>query len=134
MGIFKKTSKKSNADKSNKQAQNNYMKRLSMFITIVNRGQGNYVTKLFENEGANAQFIQYGEGTAQKEVRDSLGIEDNSKEIIISLIANEKIENAKKELDAFFRVNKRNRGIGFSIPMTSLIGMKVYQFLSDSNR
>ena len=38
----------------------------------------------------------------------------------------------KKELEAFFKVSKRNRGIGFSIPMTSLIGMKLYQFLVDT--
>ena len=107
------------------------VKKLSMFITIVNRGQGNYVLKLFESEGANAQFVEYGEGTAQKEVRDILGIEDNRKEIIFSLIRNEKIPDLKKELEAFFKVSKRNRGIGFSIPMTSLIGMKVYQFLVD---
>ena len=107
------------------------IKKLSMFITIVNRGQGNYVLKLCESEGANAQFVEYGEGTAQKEVRDILGIEDNRKEVIFSLIRSEKIPDLTKELEAFFKVSKRNRGIGFSIPMTSLIGMKVYQFLVD---
>lgn len=107
-------------------------KKLLLFVTIVNRGQGNFVLKLFESEGANAQFVQYGEGTAQKEIRDILGIEDNSKEVIISLISEDKIESAKKELEAFFKIRKRNRGIGFSIPMTSLIGMKLYQFLVDT--
>lgn len=107
-------------------------KKLLLFITIVNRGQGNFVLKLFESEGANAQFVQYGEGTAQKEIRDILGIEDNSKEVIISIISEDKIESAKKELEAFFKIRKRNRGIGFSIPMTSLIGMKLYQFLVDT--
>ena len=126
MALFKSKTKKE------LEVQTPDFKKLSMFITIVNRGQGNYVLKLFEAEGSNAQFVQRGEGTAQKEIRDILGIEDNSKEIIISLIRNDKIENAKKELEAFFRVNKRNRGIGFSIPMTSLIGMKVYQYLTDS--
>ena len=110
----------------------NTTKKLLMFVTIVNRGQGNFVLKLFESEGANAQFVEYGEGTAQKEIRDILGIEDNSKEIIISIISEDKIESAKKELEAFFKVSKRNRGIGFSIPMTSIIGMKIYQFLTDT--
>ena len=121
--------------KSNKtqQPQNNSeQKKLSMFVTIVNKGQGNFVLKLFESEGANAQFVQHGEGTAQKEIRDILGIEDKSKEIIISLIPNDKIPSARKELEAFFKVSKRNRGIGFSIPMTSIIGMRIYQFLCDS--
>jgi hypothetical protein len=130
MGLFKK--KKQEVETKNEfQLDESNIKKISMFITIVNRGQGNYVLKIFEQEGSNAQFVQLGEGTAQKEVRDILGIEDNGKEIIISLIANERIEGVKNELEAFFKVNKRNRGIGFSIPMTSLIGMKVYQFLAD---
>ena len=121
--------------KSNKtqQPQNNSeQKKLSMFVTIVNKGQGNFILKLFESEGANVQFVQHGEGTAQKEIRDILGIEDKSKEIIISLIPNDNIPSARKELEAFFKVSKRNRGIGFSIPMTSIIGMRIYQFLCDS--
>lgn len=130
MGLFKKTKKENTEIKSD--VSKSDIKKLSMFITIVNRGQGNFVLKLFESEGANAQFVQYGEGTAQKEIRDILGIEDNSKEIIISLISQDKIDSAKRELEAFFKVSKRNRGIGFSIPMTSLIGMTFYQFLVDT--
>lgn len=130
MGFFKK--KRQTIETKNEfQLDETKLKKISMFITIVNRGQGNYVLKIFEQEGANAQFVQLGEGTAQKEVRDILGLDDNEKEIIISLITNERIESVKSELEAFFRINKRNRGIGFSIPMTSLIGMKVYQFLID---
>ena len=60
-----------------------------------------------------------------------MGLDNNEKEIVISLITNDRIESVKSELEAFFKINKRNRGIGFSIPMTSLIGMKVYQFLID---
>ena len=135
MGFLKKLFPKKELQKTNENVpQSSELVHLSMFVTIVNRGQGNYVAKIFEVEGSNAQFVQYGEGTAQKEVRDILGIEDKTKEIVISLIDNTKIENAKKELEAFFKVNKRNRGVGFSIPMTSLIGMKVYQFLADSSR
>lgn len=134
MGILKKIFKKEQNNSVQNSPQIDETKRLSMFVTIVNKGQGNYVTKIFESEGSNAQFIEHGEGTARKEIRDILGIDDTSKEIVISLIRDDKIENAKIELEAFFKVNKRNRGIGFSIPMTSLIGMKVYQFLSDSNR
>ena len=130
MKLFKKKKTPENVNNSNISASTT--KKLLMFITIVNRGQGNYVLKLFESEGANAQFVQYGEGTAQKEIRDILGIEDNTKEIIVSLISEDKIESAKKELEAFFKISKRNRGIGFSISMTSLIGMKLYQFLTDS--
>ena len=126
MAFIKKSNKTQQPQNSSEQ------KKLSMFVTIVNKGQGNFVLKLFESEGANAQFVQHGEGTAQKEIRDILGIEDKSKEIIISLIPNDNIPSARNELEAFFKVSKKNRGIGFSIPMTSIIGMRIYQFLCDS--
>lgn len=129
MAFFRKNTKRNIQQKPPVESTN--MEKLSLYVTIVGRGQANYVLKLFEGEGANAQFVQRGEGTAKKEIRDILGIEDNSKDIIISIIRNDRIEDAKKELEAFFKVSKRNRGIGFSIPMTSLIGMKVYQFLID---
>lgn len=131
MKLFKK-SKKEESVSTNYFLKESEAKKLLMLITIVSRGQGNYVLKLFESEGSNAQFVQYGEGTAQKEIRDILGIEDNTKEIVISIISEDKIESVKKELEAFFKISKRNRGIGFSIPMTSIIGMKLYQFLVDS--
>lgn len=131
MKLFKRN-KKEESVSTNYSLKESEAKKLLMFITIVSRGQGNYVLKLFESEGSNAQFVQYGEGTAQKEIRDILGIEDNTKEIVISLISEDKIESVKKELEAFFKISKRNRGIGFSIPMTSIIGMTLYQFLVDS--
>ena len=125
------------AETKNKEKQlpfdkQNEIKPLLAYIAIVNQGNANAVIEIFRRAGSSASFVKMGKGTASKHVRDILGIEDNSKEIIFSLIPNNKIESAKKELEAFFKINKRNRGVGFSIPMTSLIGMKVYQFLTES--
>lgn len=124
MPLFKKKTE------INEKPKQESVEKLSIFVTVVPKGQGHAVTKLFYLGGSNAQFIELGEGTALKEIRDILGIEDNSKEIIFSIIPNGKIENMKKELEAFFLASNKNKGIGFSIPMTSLIGMKVYQFLT----
>ena len=63
MGLFSKN-KKVTENNAPVQTEIAEVKKLSMFITIVNKGQGNYVLKLFESEGANAQFIQHGDGTA----------------------------------------------------------------------
>lgn len=108
------------------------IKKLSLFVTIINYGQANSIIALMEKFGANAQYVETGSGTAEKEVLDLLGINDNSKEIIFSLVKDEKIEDIKKELEAYFMMAKRNRGVGFAIPFTSLIGVKVYQFLANS--
>ena len=106
--------------------------KLSIFITIVNHGLAGPIIKLFEHAGVSAQFIQRGNGTATRQIRDILGIEDTGKDIVISIIKKDKIADVKPDLLAFFSASKYNKGIGFSIPMTSMIGIKVYQFLADS--
>lgn len=110
----------------------NEIKQLSLYVTIVNRGQADAITSLFQRMGSAAQFINVGNGTATKNVLDILGIEDNGKDIVFSLIKQELIPDAKKELEAFFAASKRNRGIGFSIKLTSMVGVKLYRFLTDS--
>jgi hypothetical protein len=108
--------------------------KLSLFITIVNHGQADNILRLYQYSGSAAQFTQKGNGTAQKQVLDVLGIEDNRKDVVYCFIAQDKIAELKKELEAYFAANKRNKGIGFSIPLTSIIGAKIYHFLADTLR
>ena len=107
-------------------------KKLSLFVTIVGKGQAIPITRIFERGGSSAQFIQRGEGTAQKEIYDILGVVDTDKDIVFSFISQDKIPDIKNELNAFFMANKKNRGIGFSIPLSSIIGVRVYQFLANT--
>lgn len=108
------------------------LKKLSLFITIVNHGQGDNILKLYQINGSSAQFVQLGRGTAQKQIADILGIEDNRKEIVYAFVAQDDIPELKKELAAYFAAHKRNKGIGFSIPLTSVIGAKLYHFLANT--
>lgn len=107
-------------------------KKLFAYITIVNQGHANAITKIMEKCGSSAQFIEHGEGTAVKEIRNILGIEDTEKEITISLIAQDNIPEAMRYLDVYFSSNKKIGGIGFSVPFNSIIGVKAYQFLADT--
>ena len=124
----KKTGKKP----SNLVEEQENLKKLSVFVVVVNRGLAGAICKIFQNSGSNAQVIQRGNGTASKEIRDILGIEDTGKDIIFSIIKRDSVPEVKPELKAFFKASKYNKGIGFSIPMSSIIGVKLYQFLTDS--
>lgn len=108
------------------------IKKLHLYITIVNFGQSASIISILSQLGSNAQFVQIGRGTAGKQIREILGIEDNRKEIIFSIVSENMIEDVKKELNAFFVASRHNKGIGFSIPMTSIIGIQIYKFLSNS--
>lgn len=112
--------------------ENPNLKKLSLFITIVNNGQADNIIRLYQYCGSSAQFMQKGSGTAQKQVLDVLGIEDNRKDIVYGFVTEETMDQLKKELEAYFRISSKNKGIGFSIKLTSVIGAKLYHFLADT--
>lgn len=110
------------------------LKKLIFYVVIVNYGQSNNIVKLFKNNKSSAQFIQMGQGTATKDVLDILDIEDNRKEIIYSLIREDCVEDVKKEIEAYFAISKKNRGIAFTVALDSIIGVKMYKFFSQTVR
>ncbi|HHT66613.1 MAG TPA: hypothetical protein GX010_00015 [Erysipelotrichaceae bacterium] len=109
----------------------NEIKPLVVYFAIVDQTNGNAVAEIFKRAGSSVQFTQRARGTASRHVLNILGIEDNRKEIVISLIKKENLKEAVTELKAFYAVSKRNKGIGFSISLTALAGVRMYQFLTD---
>ena len=130
MAIFKR--KKQIEVKELPTLDNVAQKKLLLFITIVGEGQATAIRRLFERYGCSAQFVERGEGTATKEIYNILGVENIGKDIVFSFISEDKVEDIKKVLEAFFITSKRNRGISFSIRLSSIIGVRVYQFLANT--
>lgn len=109
----------------------NEIKPLVAYFAIVNQGNAGAVIDIFRRAGSTTSFVQMGTGTASKHVRDILGIEDNRKEIVVSIIREELLKEATVELEAFYAASKRNKGIGFSVSLTGLSGVRMYQFLAN---
>lgn len=107
------------------------LKKLCFHVTIVPSGQAPVINKLFKTLGVACQFSQKGRGTASKSVREILGLEENYKDLIISLIPEDLLPTISTELEAYFAANIRNRGIGFVVPMDSIISVRVYNFIAD---
>ena len=120
--------------KAKKQLSTTSDEKLMLFISIVSRGLSAPVLKIFQKCAVSGQFVLTGEGTARKEIRNILGIEDNEKDVVISFVRKDKVEELKSLLEVFFISSKRNAGISFSIELDSIIGVKVYQFLADTVR
>lgn len=107
------------------------LKFLVVHITIVPSEQGPAVNRLLNSLNVPCQFTQRGRGTASKKVREILGLEDNKKEVIISLMSEDIVPKINTELEAFFAASDKNKGIAFTIPLQSIIGVRVYNFLAD---
>lgn len=129
-----KPSKKVKEKEPTKFEEREDVKKLVFYTVIVPFGQSNNIIKLFKANHSSAQLIRVGDGTANKEVREILGIEDNRKEIIYSLLREDYVEDFKKELDAYFAASKKNAGIGFTIDVNTMVGVKLYKFFSQTVR
>ena len=110
------------------------LKKLVFYVVIVGFGQGDNIIRLLKTNHSSAQFVQSGEGTATTRVRDILGIEDNRKEIIFSLIREDYIPDFQKELEAYFASSKKNKGVGFAVNLDSIMGVKLYKFFTQTVR
>lgn len=110
------------------------IKKLVLYTVIVPRGQGENIIRIFKANKSSAQFVQYGEGTASNAIRDILGSEDTKKDIVYSLIREDAVPDIKKELDVYFIASKRNRGIAYTISLTSIVGVKLYKFFTQTVR
>jgi len=105
---------------------------LHLVITIVPQGMGDAMMYLFMKHSVSAQFIMRGEGTASKDILDVMGMDDNNKEIIYSLVTDLRIEEVMKELSDFFHSSKKRPGIAFSVPLSAIAGRTAYHFLTQT--
>ena len=110
------------------------IKKLVLYTIIVPRGQGENIIRLLKANKSSAQFVQFGEGTASNAIRDILGVEDTKKDIVYSIVREDAVPDIKKELDVYFIASKRNRGIAYTISLTSIVGVKLYKFFTQTVR
>lgn len=114
-------------------AETNEIKKVKLLIAIVNRGQGEFFTSLYKNNESAISLTLLGHGTASSEISDMLGIGETSKDIVLGLIREEKLPSALADIKARFAVSRKAKGVAFTIPITSVIGVSIYKFLTNSN-
>ena len=98
--------------------------KLKLFVVIVNRDQGDFFVKKFEEVGVGASFEIYGRGTATKEIYDILGVGDTKKDIL----------KVKEIVSNRFNISKNAKGIAFSIAIDSLAGILIYKYLTNTRQ
>ena len=127
--------KKKNVNETKKETieEKKNLHKLYIFITIVGYHQSDQVIKILESVGSSASFIQVGQGTSTKKFYDILGMRDDKKGVIYSFVREDKREETCYVLNEYLTAGQEeNRGISFSIPLDSIIGAKLYYFLTNS--
>jgi len=54
--------------------------------------------------------------------------------VILSVVREDMVEPVMKCLEEKFATIKKGKGIAFAVPMSSVIGVNMYQFLSNNKR
>ena len=107
------------------------VRKLKMLITVVDRSKTLFFTDLLEQFEVNVQMVLYGYGTASSQMRELLGLAESDKSIIISYIRNDKVKEAMETLEEKFHKVKNGKGIAFAVSLDSIIGVSMYQLLSN---
>ncbi len=79
----------------------------------------------------NFQMVLGGVGTANSELLELLGLEPQ-KAVILSVMRENRVDDAMNCLEDKFSTIRNGKGVSFAVPLSSVIGVNLYRFLSDN--
>ena len=107
------------------------IKKLKLLFTVVDRNKGEFYMDVISQYAVNCQLVLPGMGTAASDIVELLGL-NLHKAVVLSVIREDLMDAVMGTLETKFATIKNGKGISFAVPLSSVIGVNVYQFLSDN--
>ena len=101
-----------------------------MIFTVVDRPKAEFYLDVLSQFEVNFQMVVPGKGTANTELVDMLGL-NPQKAVIFSVVREDMVDPVMKCLTEKFETIRKGKGVAFAVPLSSVIGVSMYQFLSD---
>lgn len=108
--------------------------KLKLLITIVNREKADFYMDLIQSFDVNMQFRASARGTASTDILHMMGLAESEKAVIFSVIREDRVKAALEALSARFATIKNGKGIAYTVPMSGMIGVSLYNFFADNRR
>ena len=109
------------------------IKKLKLIITVVDRSKAEFYLDVLSQFEINCQLFSGGIGTATSEFVDLLGL-NIQKAVLLSVAREDRVDEIMSTLEHKFTTIKNGKGIAFAVPMSSVIGVNMYQFLSNNKQ
>ncbi len=109
-------------------------KKLKLLVTVVDKGKSDFYIDLLHTMEANLQLKLNAQGTAGSEMLHYLGLEENEKCVLFSIIREDRADEILQTLKEKFETVRGGKGIAYTIPLSSVAGVAIYQFLSNNRR
>ena len=125
----KRTSKTKTRTQSKQPAKNLAPYKLMLLVTVVPRNKADFFLDLLQSFEVNMQLQLSAFGTATKLFGffDS----DREKQALFSIIREDNVPAATAALEEKFASIRGGKGIAFTVPFSSMVGVASYQFLSN---
>ncbi len=123
--------KKTRRTKKQNPPADNGVKKLKLLVTVVGRKKAEFYLDFLSQFEINLQTAVLGQGTARSETLYMLGLEDSDKSVIFSVVREDKATEALQALEEKFHTLKGGKGIAFTVPLSSVVGVAMYRFLSN---
>ena len=107
------------------------IKKLKLLFTVVDRPKGEFYLDVISQFDVNCQLAVSGLGTATSDLVDMLGL-NLHKAVILSVVREDMVDAVMNTLEEKFATIRNGKGISFAVPMSSVIGVNMYQFLSNN--
>ena len=107
------------------------IKKLKLLFTVVDRPKGEFYLDVISQFDVNCQLAMGGLGTATSELVELLGLEPH-KAVILSVVREDLVDGLMNALEDKFQTIKKGKGISFAVPLSSVIGVNIYRFLSNN--
>ena len=108
--------------------------KLKLLITVVNSGKAEFYADLLQSLEVNMQLSLMAKGTASSETLGLLGLSETGRAVLISVIREDRAGEALALLEEKFRTIKNGKGIAYTVPLTSAVGVAIYRFLSNTRQ
>ncbi|MBR0224255.1 MAG: hypothetical protein IJL93_08290 [Bacteroidales bacterium] len=115
-------------------AKNIAPEKLELLVAIVNAQKVRYYTNLIQSSEANLQLVVQASGTSEKAIMNYLGLNQDTRQAIFSVVRQDKVKDLLELLDEKFSTLKDGGGIAVTVPLSSIIGALTYGFLSNDKR
>ena len=106
------------------------IKKLKLLFTVVDRQKSEFYLDVISQFDVNCQMMMGGLGTATSELVELLGLEPH-KAVILSVVREDMVDIIMNTLEDKFATIRNGKGVAFAVPLSSVIGVNLYRFLSD---
>lgn len=107
--------------------------KLDIIFSVVQRGLGEEVIHVTKSRGVYVNLICPGRGTATSSILEMFGLGATEKDIILSFVKTDETHEVITAISKKLEFDKPGGGIAFAVPVQSIAGIKILQYLTTAS-